>query len=246
VRQAGGCTDRCRDCGKRSFIFGKTSESSRPLITDHFPRGSAFTPLPIYCMFSLCLTPNRKKEPFRGENTATYPARNHHTIEQTLSFQSFFLCESVCLMNPSNLSPEDILPHRDGMLLVGSIIDVNDSGAVTWSVVSDKWPFSDGQKVRAIVLIELVAQTAGIHNGWIREKKYGPTADKKGWIVGIRQARLAVDAIPLNTGLIARTENRMVFDGFRDIYGSVEWESNIIAEIMLQLLRSDVSTDASG
>lgn len=142
-------------------------------------------------------------------------------------------------MNPSHLNPENILPHRDGMLLVGGIIEVNDSGAVTWSVVSDKWPFSDGQKVRAIVLIELVAQTAGIHNGWIREKKYGPAADKKGWIVGIRQARLAVDAIPLNTGLIARTENRMVFDGFRDIYGSVEWESTIIAEIMLQLLRSE-------
>jgi hypothetical protein len=32
----------------------------------------------------------------------------------------------------------------------------------------------------------------------------------------------------------------MVFDGFRDIYGSVEWQSNIIAEIMLQLLRSEV------
>jgi len=180
-----------------------------------------------------------EKRTLRGENTATYPVRAHHSIEQTHSFQSFFLCETVSLMNPSNLSPENILPHRDGMLLVDSIIALDDNGAVTRSVVTAKWPFFDGRNVRAIVLIELVAQTAGIHNGWIREKKYGPTADKKGWIVGIRQARLAVDAIPLNTGLIARTENRMVFDGFRDIYGSVEWESNIIAEIMLQLLRSD-------
>lgn len=148
-------------------------------------------------------------------------------------------------MNSIDLNPENILPHRDRMLLVDSIIEVDDNGAVTRSVVTKKWPFFDGQNVRSIVLIELVAQTAGIHNGWIREKKYGPTADKKGWIVGIRQASLAVDAIPLNTGLIARTENRMVFDGFRDIYGSVEWESNIIAEIMLQLLRSDSPTDAS-
>jgi len=148
-------------------------------------------------------------------------------------------------MNSIDLNPENILPHRDRMLLVDSIIEVDDNGAVTRSVVTKKWPFFDGQNVRSIVLIELVAQTAGIHNGWIREKKYGPTADKKGWIVGIRQASLAVDAVPLNTGLIARTENRMVFDGFRDIYGSVEWESNIIAEIMLQLLRSDSPTDAS-
>jgi predicted hotdog family 3-hydroxylacyl-ACP dehydratase len=160
-------------------------------------------------------------------------------------FQSFFLCEIEPPMNSIDLNPENILPHRNRMLLVDSIIEVDDNGAVTRSVVTKKWPFFDGQNVRSIVLIELVAQTAGIHNGWIREKKYGPTADKKGWIVGIRQASLAVDAIPLNTGLIARTENRMVFDGFRDIYGSVEWESNIIAEIMLQLLRSDSPTDAS-
>lgn len=148
-------------------------------------------------------------------------------------------------MNLPALNPKNILPHRDRMLLVDSIIAVNENGAVTQSVVTEKWPLFDGRNVHAIVLIELIAQTAGIHNGWIREKRHGPTADKKGWIVGIRQARLAVDAIPLNTALIARTENRMEFDGFRDIFGSVEWDSNIIAEIMLQLLRSDAAADAS-
>ena len=142
-------------------------------------------------------------------------------------------------MNSLDLKPENILPHRDRMLLVDGIIEVDDNLAATRSVVTKKWPFFDGQNVRAIVLIELVAQTAGIHNGWIREKKYGPTADKKGWIVGIRQARLAVDTIPINTGLITRSENRMMFDGFRDIYGTVECDSRIIAEIMLQLLRSE-------
>jgi predicted hotdog family 3-hydroxylacyl-ACP dehydratase len=127
------------------------------------------------------------------------------------------------------------------MLLIDEILEVDDDGAVTRSIVTEKWPFFNGRDVHAIVLIELVAQTAGIHNGWIRDKLHGSAADKKGWIVGIRQARLAVNAIPLGTGLIARAKNQMEFEGFRDIYGTVEMETQIVAEIALQLLRSDAT-----
>lgn len=125
------------------------------------------------------------------------------------------------------------------MLLIDEILVLDDSGAVTRSVVTDKWPFFDGQNVMSIVLVELVAQTAGIHNGWVREKLHGPAADRRGWIVGIRQARLFVDTIPLGTHLVTRTENQMEFEGFRDIYGSVEIETKTAAEITLQLLRSN-------
>jgi predicted hotdog family 3-hydroxylacyl-ACP dehydratase len=144
-------------------------------------------------------------------------------------------------MNPKDVRPENILPHRGRMLLIDEILDVDDDGAVTRSRVTEKWPFFNGRDVNAIVLIELVAQTAGVHNGWIREKLHGPAADKKGWIVGIRQARLAVNAIPLGAGLIARTKNQMEFEGFRDIYGTVEMETHIVAEIAIQLLRSDAT-----
>ena len=144
-------------------------------------------------------------------------------------------------MNPKDVRPETILPHRGRMLLIDEILEVDDDGAVTRSVVTERWPFFNGRNVNAIVLIELVAQTAGVHNGWIREKLHGPAADKKGWIVGIRQARLAVDALPLGAGLIARTKNQMEFEGFRDIYGTVEMEKQIVAEIAIQLLRSDAT-----
>jgi predicted hotdog family 3-hydroxylacyl-ACP dehydratase len=144
-------------------------------------------------------------------------------------------------MNSKDVRPENILPHRDRMLLIDEILEVDDDGAVTRSVVTERWPFFNGRDVNAIVLIELVAQTAGVHNGWIRDKLHGSAADKKGWIVGIRQARLAVDAIPLSTGLITRAKNQMEFEGFRDIYGTVEMETHIVAEIALQLLRSDAT-----
>jgi len=127
------------------------------------------------------------------------------------------------------------------MLLIDEILELDDDGAVTRSFVTEKWPFFNGRDVNTIVLIELVAQTAGIHNGWIREKLHGPSADKKGWIVGIRQARLALNAVPLGTGLITRTKNQMEFEGFRDIAGTVEMGTQIVAEIAIQLLRSDAT-----
>ncbi len=123
------------------------------------------------------------------------------------------------------------------MLLVDEILGLDDSGAVTRSVVTDKWPLFDGRSVTSIVLIELVAQTAGVHNGWVREKLHGAAADRRGWIVGIRQARLFVDTIPLRTHLVTRTVNQMEFEGFRDIYGVVKIDTKTAAEITLQLLR---------
>jgi predicted hotdog family 3-hydroxylacyl-ACP dehydratase len=144
-------------------------------------------------------------------------------------------------MNPKDVRPETILPHRGRMLLIDEILELDDDGAVTRSVVTERWPFFNGRDVNTIVLIELVAQTAGVHNGWIRDKLHGPAADKKGWIVGIRQARLMVNAIPLGTELITRAKNQMEFEGFRDIFGAVAMETQIVAEIAIQLLRSDAT-----
>jgi len=144
-------------------------------------------------------------------------------------------------MNPKDVRPETILPHRGRMLLIDEILELDDDGAATRSVVTERWPFFNGRDVNTIVLIELVAQTAGVHNGWIRDKLHGPAADKKGWIVGIRRARLMVNAIPLGTELITRAKNKMEFEGFRDIFGTVAMETQIVAEIAIQLLRSDAT-----
>lgn len=141
-------------------------------------------------------------------------------------------------VNPTDMRPDSLLPHRVPMLLIEEILVLDDSCAVTRSVVTEKWPLFDGRNVSAIVLIELVAQTSGIHNGFIREKREGSAAGTRGWIVGIRQARFGVDNLPVGTRLITRTENQMEFEGFRDICGRVEIDGEIVAEIALQLLRA--------
>lgn len=143
-------------------------------------------------------------------------------------------------MHPTELTPERILPHRDRMLLIDKILHVDDTIAKTKSAVKPNWPFCDGRNVQALILIELVAQAAGILNGWIREKLHGPGADKRGWIVGIRNARFMVDTLPVGTELISQARNQMAFEGFREISGIVENKKKVLAEISLQLLRADI------
>jgi len=141
-------------------------------------------------------------------------------------------------MNPTDVRPDSILPHRAPMLLIDEILVLDDSCAVTRSVVTEKWPLCDGRNASPIVLIELVAQTSGIHNGFIREKLEGTAAATRGWIVGIRQARFSVDTLPVGAEIITRVENQMEFEGFRDICGRVEIDGRMAAEIALQLLRA--------
>ena len=85
-------------------------------------------------------------------------------------------------MNRSDISIEDLLPHRDRMLLIDEILEVNHNMAVTSATVTERWPFFNGSGVAALVLIEVVAQTAGVNNGWVRIQKHGKDSEKRdGW-----------------------------------------------------------------
>ena len=82
-------------------------------------------------------------------------------------------------MNPVDIRIENLLPHRDRRLLIDEINEVDDEKAVTGATVIDQWPFFDDQAVDSLILIELVAQTAGVTNGWVRIKQRGKDSEKK-------------------------------------------------------------------
>lgn len=140
----------------------------------------------------------------------------------------------------------DLLPHRPPMLMVNGVIRLNDSEAVTESVVQDNWPLVRDGAADPLVLIELVAQTAGIHNGWKRDKQEGPEGDKKGWIVGIKSADLSKNVVTVGTRLTTATRNCFEFEGFREIAGTVKKDNKVVAKITLQLLRSEDSNTDRG
>lgn len=142
-------------------------------------------------------------------------------------------------MNRFDIKIEDLLPHRDPMLLIDEIIELDDTSAVTRATVTDQWPFFDGKTVDSLILIEVVAQTAGINNGWVRLKTHGQDSEKKGWLVGIKQSRFFVDAVSLNDLIITKAENQFEFENYRHIAGVASISSKIVGEVTLQLIQTE-------
>lgn len=142
-------------------------------------------------------------------------------------------------MNRFDIKIEDLLPHRDRMLLIDEVLEVNGNSAVTCATVTEHWPLFDGKAVDALILIEVVAQTAGINNGWVRIKKHGLDSEKKGWLVGIKQSRFFVDALALHDRIITLAENQFEYEGYRQILGTARISEDIVGEVELQVFQTD-------
>ena len=142
-------------------------------------------------------------------------------------------------MNCSDIKIEDLLPHRGRMLLIDEILEVDHNMAVTCATVTDNWPYFNGNGVNSLVLIEVVAQTAGINNGWVRIQKHGKDSEKKGWLVGIKQSRFFVDTLALNARIITRAENQFEFEGYRQILGTARIGSEVVGEVALQVIQTE-------
>jgi predicted hotdog family 3-hydroxylacyl-ACP dehydratase len=142
-------------------------------------------------------------------------------------------------MERIDIRVEDLLPHRGRMKLIDEIIELDEEKAVTRATVTDLWPLFDGKTVNPLVLIELVAQTAGISNCWGGIKKHGDKFERKGWLVGVKRCRLLVDAVPLHTSIITRCENQFKLQNYREILGTAWIHSHVVAEVRLQLLQPD-------
>jgi len=142
-------------------------------------------------------------------------------------------------MNRFDINIEDLVPHRDRMLLIDEILKLDDKSALTRATVTDQWPFFDGHTVDSLILIELVAQTAGINNGWVRLKTHGQDSEKKGWLVGIKQSRFFVDALSLNDLIVTEAENQFEYENYRHIAGVASIGSKIVGEVTLQLFQTE-------
>lgn len=135
-------------------------------------------------------------------------------------------------------SIEDLLPHRGRMLLIDEIVMLDIEAAVSRSRVMNTWPLFDGAGVPAFMVIELVAQTCGLSNGYHRRLVQGEDSDKKGFLVGIKTSRFHVDRLPLGADIITEARNRFKFEGFREIEGFARIGAGIVGEVTLQVMRA--------
>jgi predicted hotdog family 3-hydroxylacyl-ACP dehydratase len=140
----------------------------------------------------------------------------------------------------NDIRVEDLIPHRDRMKLVDKILTVDDTTAVTESVVSEKWPAAGTGGACALTLVELVAQTAGVCIGWRELQKHGDTKGGRGWLVGIKQAVFMKDPIPFGAKIITSTQKKFSFEGLSEITGTVRIGKKSIADVILQVVHEEV------
>lgn len=138
----------------------------------------------------------------------------------------------------ANLTIESLLPHRGRMLLVDEILGLDDQQATTLSVVREDWPLFEDGCCNPLILIELVAQTSGIHNGLTRLKKRGAGEQIGGWLVGVKRAVFRTAAIARGKRIVTTAKNAFVFEDLREIVGSATIDGAIAAEVVLQVMEA--------
>ncbi len=135
----------------------------------------------------------------------------------------------------SDYTLEDILPHRGNMLLIDDIVEVDETHAVTTSIIKESYPLTGKNGAQPLLMVEFAAQTAGVCNGLDRIKAKGEDSSKMGWLVGIKRAQLYVESIPLGATVLTRSENIHNYDNLREVSAVLHMDDTLIGEITLQL-----------
>jgi len=133
---------------------------------------------------------------------------------------------------------EELLPHRNGMKLIDSIIEVDKEGAVSKATVTGKWPLVEGDSINPIVLIELVAQTAGICIGWEEHKKKGKNTEGKGWLAGVKEALFYCERIPLGSQIMTEVRRVFDFENYHEILGMIKVDGELVGKVSVQIVKS--------
>lgn len=134
---------------------------------------------------------------------------------------------------------ERLIPHRNRMKLIDEIIAVDEKTAVTASTITETWPMLEKGSVNPVVLVELVAQTAGVCIGWNERREKGNDDGGTGWLVGVKEAVFHRHSLPLNSRIITESKKVFQFEHYSEIAGTARMGSEIVAEIKLQVVQSD-------
>jgi predicted hotdog family 3-hydroxylacyl-ACP dehydratase len=132
---------------------------------------------------------------------------------------------------------EGLVPHRERMKLVRTLERVGDDWAETAAVVDESWPtYADGG-VEPVVLVELIAQSVGVHTGWVR--RHIEAMGGRGLLVGVRRATFAPGRVACGTPLLARVEQVRQVENYVVYTGAVRDGDRVLCELELQAFRPD-------
>ncbi len=130
------------------------------------------------------------------------------------------------------LEIERLIPHRLPMRLVEEILRVDEWSVETAAVVRDTWPTAEGTQARTLVLVELIAQSAAVLQGW--KERHEKEMGEGGLLVGIHSAIPSQPTIPVGTRLVCSVRishgatSYLAFEGEVRDAASVVWLTGAI------------------
>ena len=130
---------------------------------------------------------------------------------------------------------ESLIPHREPIRIMTEVIELDGDDGIAAAVVNERWPLCDGRAVQSIVLIEAIAQTAAIVEGY--KRKQSGKDGVKGWLVGIKSAEFTKESIPINTRITASVHSLYSFEKYGVTQGVVKAGDEVLLTAVLQVMR---------
>lgn len=130
---------------------------------------------------------------------------------------------------------DELIPHRPPIRVITEALELKDLCGRAKALVTPQWPLSDGQTVSAMMLIEAMAQTAALVEGFNNKLKGRPGV--KGWLVGIKSARFYRERVAVGADLTVEVKSIATFDDYAVIEGEVRDRDDLIAEAVLQAVK---------
>lgn len=130
---------------------------------------------------------------------------------------------------------ESLIPHREPIKIMTEVIALDGDDGTAAAVVNERWPLCDGRAVKSIVLIEAIAQTAAIVEGY--KRKMSGKDGVKGWLVGIKSAEFTKESIPINTRITASVHSLYSFEKYGVTQGVVKAGDEVLLTAVLQVMR---------
>lgn len=138
-----------------------------------------------------------------------------------------------------NIDIDTLVPHRRPLRLIDEILAISNNSATSVATVTPAWPTVTKGVTHALVLVELVAQTAAVIGGYKALMDPSDGRVKKGMLVGIKHAAFSMDTIPLDTRITTCATTHVLLENFKEIRGVATIGDQIIGEMTLQGVQSE-------
>jgi predicted hotdog family 3-hydroxylacyl-ACP dehydratase len=132
----------------------------------------------------------------------------------------------------ASIDIEKLIPHRLPMRLVEDIVHVEEQSIETSQIVRDTWPTAEAGQVRTLALVELIAQSAAVLQGW--KERHEQAAGQGGLLVGIHHATPMQPTVPVGTRVFCSVRishgatNYLAFEGQVKDAAGVLWLTGAI------------------